>query len=55
MLPSPSPPLGALGGEGRGEGPSGAILTYFIYPLLTCILGAMTGIDRLTVTGAAAC
>jgi probable blue pigment (indigoidine) exporter len=30
-----------------------AILTYFIYPLLTGILGAMTGIDRLTVTGAA--
>ena len=29
-----------------------AILTYFIYPLLTGILGAMTGIDRLTVTGA---
>jgi drug/metabolite transporter (DMT)-like permease len=30
-----------------------AILTYFIYPLLTGILGAMSGIDRLTVTGAA--
>ena len=30
-----------------------AILTYFIYPLLTGILGAMTGVDRLTVTGAA--
>jgi probable blue pigment (indigoidine) exporter len=30
-----------------------AVLTYFIYPLLTGILGAMTGIDRLTVTGAA--
>jgi probable blue pigment (indigoidine) exporter len=30
-----------------------AILTYFIYPLLTGILGAMTGIDRLTVTGTA--
>jgi drug/metabolite transporter (DMT)-like permease len=30
-----------------------AILTYFIYPLLTGILGAMTGIDRLTMTGAA--
>jgi drug/metabolite transporter (DMT)-like permease len=30
-----------------------AILTYFIYPLLTGILGAMTGIDRLTVKGAA--
>jgi drug/metabolite transporter (DMT)-like permease len=30
-----------------------AILTYFIYPLLTGILGAMTGIDRLTITGAA--
>jgi probable blue pigment (indigoidine) exporter len=30
-----------------------AILTYFIYPLLTGILGAMTGADRLTVTGAA--
>jgi probable blue pigment (indigoidine) exporter len=30
-----------------------AILTYFIYPLLTGILGAMTGIDRLTPTGAA--
>jgi len=30
-----------------------AILTYFIYPLLTGIIGAMTGIDRLTVTGAA--
>jgi probable blue pigment (indigoidine) exporter len=30
-----------------------AILTYFIYPLLTGILGAMTGIDRLTATNAA--
>jgi probable blue pigment (indigoidine) exporter len=30
-----------------------AILTYFIYPLLTGILGAMTGVDRLTMTGAA--
>ena len=30
-----------------------AILTYFIYPLLTGILGAVTGVDRLTVTGAA--
>src|SRR5215831_18121007 len=30
-----------------------AILVYFIYPLLTGILGALTGIDRLTVTGAA--
>jgi probable blue pigment (indigoidine) exporter len=30
-----------------------AVLTYFIYPLLTGILGALTGIDRLTVTGAA--
>jgi probable blue pigment (indigoidine) exporter len=30
-----------------------AILTYFIYPLLTGILGAMTGIDRLTMTGTA--
>ena len=30
-----------------------AILTYFIYPLLTGLLGAMTGIDRLTLTGAA--
>jgi probable blue pigment (indigoidine) exporter len=30
-----------------------AVLTYFIYPLLTGILGAATGIDRLTVTGAA--
>ena len=30
-----------------------AILTYFIYPMLTGVLGAMTGIDRLTVTGAA--
>jgi len=29
-----------------------AILTYFIYPLLTGIVGAMTGIDRLTLTGA---
>jgi drug/metabolite transporter (DMT)-like permease len=29
-----------------------AILTYFIYPLLTGILGAVTGTDRLTVTGA---
>jgi probable blue pigment (indigoidine) exporter len=30
-----------------------AILTYFVYPLLTGIIGAMTGVDRLTVTGAA--
>jgi drug/metabolite transporter (DMT)-like permease len=30
-----------------------AILTYFIYPLLTGIVGAMTGVDRLTLTGAA--
>jgi drug/metabolite transporter (DMT)-like permease len=30
-----------------------AVLTYFIYPLLTGIIGAMTGIDRLTVTGTA--
>jgi len=30
-----------------------AILTYFIYPLLTGLLGAMTGVDRLTTTGAA--
>jgi probable blue pigment (indigoidine) exporter len=30
-----------------------AVLTYFVYPLLTGILGASTGIDRLTVTGAA--
>jgi len=30
-----------------------AILTYFIYPLLTGILGAVTGVDRLTVMGAA--
>jgi probable blue pigment (indigoidine) exporter len=30
-----------------------AILTYFIYPLLTGILGAMTGTDHLTVRGAA--
>ena len=30
-----------------------AILTYFIYPLLTGIVGAMTGVDRLTITGAA--
>jgi drug/metabolite transporter (DMT)-like permease len=29
-----------------------AILTYFIYPLLTGIVGAMTGVDRLTMTGA---
>jgi probable blue pigment (indigoidine) exporter len=29
-----------------------AVLTYFVYPLLTGILGAMTGIDRLTMTGA---
>jgi probable blue pigment (indigoidine) exporter len=28
-----------------------AVLTYFIYPLLTGILGALTGIDRLTVAG----
>jgi probable blue pigment (indigoidine) exporter len=30
-----------------------AILTYFIYPLLTGIIGAMTGVDRLTWSGAA--
>jgi drug/metabolite transporter (DMT)-like permease len=30
-----------------------AILTYFIYPLLTGLLGAATGIDRLTWSGAA--
>jgi drug/metabolite transporter (DMT)-like permease len=30
-----------------------AVLTFFIYPLLTGILGAVTGIDRLTLTGAA--
>jgi drug/metabolite transporter (DMT)-like permease len=30
-----------------------AVLTYFIYPLLTGILGAVTGIDRLTAAGAA--
>jgi probable blue pigment (indigoidine) exporter len=30
-----------------------AILTYFIYPLVTGIIGAVTGVDRLTVTGAA--
>jgi drug/metabolite transporter (DMT)-like permease len=30
-----------------------AILTYFIYPLLTGIIGAMTGVDRLTLSGAA--
>jgi drug/metabolite transporter (DMT)-like permease len=30
-----------------------AILTYFIYPLLTGIVGAVTGVDRLTWTGAA--
>jgi drug/metabolite transporter (DMT)-like permease len=30
-----------------------AILTYFIYPVLTGIIGAMTGVDRLTPTGAA--
>jgi drug/metabolite transporter (DMT)-like permease len=29
-----------------------AILTYFIYPLLTGVIGAMTGVDRLTWTGA---
>jgi len=29
-----------------------AILTYFIYPLLTGIAGAMTGVERLTLTGA---
>src|SRR5215470_14324888 len=29
-----------------------AILTYFIYPLLTGIMGAATGADRLTLTGA---
>jgi drug/metabolite transporter (DMT)-like permease len=30
-----------------------AILTYFIYPLLTGIVGAMTGADHLTARGAA--
>jgi drug/metabolite transporter (DMT)-like permease len=30
-----------------------AVLSYFVYPLLTGILGAVTGIDRLTVAGAA--
>ena len=30
-----------------------AILTYFIYPLLTGIVGAITGVDRLTPIGAA--
>jgi probable blue pigment (indigoidine) exporter len=30
-----------------------AILTYFVYPLLTGIIGAMTGVDRLTPIGAA--
>jgi len=30
-----------------------AILTYFIYPLLTGLIGAATGIDRLTWTGVA--
>ncbi len=29
-----------------------AILTYFVYPLLTGLLGAATGIDRLPVSGA---
>jgi probable blue pigment (indigoidine) exporter len=29
-----------------------AILTYFIYPLLTGLIGALTGIDRLTWQGA---
>jgi drug/metabolite transporter (DMT)-like permease len=29
-----------------------AILTYFIYPLLTGLIGALTGIDRLTWRGA---
>jgi probable blue pigment (indigoidine) exporter len=29
-----------------------AILTYFIYPPLTGIVGTMTGVDRLTLTGA---
>ena len=29
-----------------------AILTYFVYPLLTGIVGAVTGIDRLSVAGA---
>jgi drug/metabolite transporter (DMT)-like permease len=29
-----------------------AILTYFIYPLLTGLIGALTGIDRLTRRGA---
>jgi len=28
-----------------------AILTYFVYPLLTGIIGAMTGVDRLTARG----
>src|SRR5258707_4066259 len=32
---------------------STAILTYFIYPLLTGIVGAMTGVDPLTIKGAA--
>jgi probable blue pigment (indigoidine) exporter len=31
-----------------------AILTYFVYPLLTGLIGAATGIDRLTVSGAVA-
>jgi probable blue pigment (indigoidine) exporter len=31
-----------------------AILTYFVYPLLTGLAGAMTGLDRLTWRGAAA-
>jgi len=30
-----------------------AVLTYFIYPLLTGIFGALTSIDRLTAAGAA--
>jgi probable blue pigment (indigoidine) exporter len=30
-----------------------AILTYFIYPLLTGLIGALTGIDRVTWRGAA--
>jgi len=29
-----------------------AILTYFVYPLLTGLIGAATGLDRLTWTGA---
>jgi probable blue pigment (indigoidine) exporter len=30
-----------------------AILTYFVYPLLTGLIGALTGIDRVTWRGAA--